>query len=162
MKCIWQSTKWKLDHFDSCIWLLACIPTTFVGRANTTSIPTTFVGTAIPTKLVVTVYFDKSCVLRARVGGVLGVSYWCQISDILDWVYSLKILKYILLLSILKSIVSGVLQELSRRFQVFFQRGLKKGGGSFKVFPMLFLNFFKRSVYMSKISTKKVWNNCKT
>ena len=66
MKCIWQSTKWKLDHFDSCIWLLACIPTTFVGRANTTSIPTTFVGTAIPTKLVGTVYFDKSCRLLSK------------------------------------------------------------------------------------------------
>ena len=37
------------------------IPTTFIGRAYTTSIPTTVVGIDIPTKLVGTVYFDKSC-----------------------------------------------------------------------------------------------------
>ena len=30
--------------------------------ADTTSIPTTFVGTVIPTKLLGTVYFDKSCI----------------------------------------------------------------------------------------------------
>ena len=30
-------------------------------KADTTSIPTTFMGTAIPTKLLGTVYFDKSC-----------------------------------------------------------------------------------------------------
>ena len=37
------------------------IPTIFVGRVDTTSIPTTVVGRQIPTKLVGTVYFDKSC-----------------------------------------------------------------------------------------------------
>ena len=63
MKLICQSRKWNLDPFDSCMCLLACIPITFVGRADTTSIPKTFVGTAIPTKLVGTVYFDKSCLL---------------------------------------------------------------------------------------------------
>ena len=31
-------------------------------NADTTSIPTTFVGTVIPTKLLGTVYFDKSCI----------------------------------------------------------------------------------------------------
>ena len=52
MKLISHSTKWISDIFYSCICLLACISTTFVGRSDTTSIPTTFVGT---------VYFDKSC-----------------------------------------------------------------------------------------------------
>ena len=37
------------------------IPTTFVGSTDTNSIPTTVVGIDIPTKLVGTVYFDKSC-----------------------------------------------------------------------------------------------------
>ena len=65
--------KWELDNFDSCVWLLACIPTTFVGRANTTSLPTTLVGTAIPTKLVGTIYFDKSSVWH--IGPVDHVGY---------------------------------------------------------------------------------------
>ena len=59
MKFIWQSTKWRSDPFDSFIWQPACIPTTFVGRADSPSISTTFVGTAIPTKLVGTVYFEN-------------------------------------------------------------------------------------------------------
>ena len=37
------------------------IPSTLVGWAADTSIPTTFVGMVIPTKLLGTVYFDKSC-----------------------------------------------------------------------------------------------------
>ena len=37
------------------------IPTTLVGMADATSSPTTFVGMVIPTKLLGTVYFDKSC-----------------------------------------------------------------------------------------------------
>ena len=51
MKLICHSTKWMLDPFYSCIWLLTCFPTTFVGRANTTSFPTTFVGTEFPQSL---------------------------------------------------------------------------------------------------------------
>ena len=42
------------------------IPTTFIGRAYTTSIPTTVVGMDIPTKLVGTVYFDKSCNMHGK------------------------------------------------------------------------------------------------
>ena len=34
---------------------------TLLGLADATSIPTTFVGLVIPTKLLGTVYFDKSC-----------------------------------------------------------------------------------------------------
>ena len=45
------------------------IPTTLVGMADATSSPTTFVGMVIPTKLLGTVYFDKSC-LHSRVVGV--------------------------------------------------------------------------------------------
>ena len=37
------------------------IPTTFIGRAYTTSIPSTVVGMDILTKIVGMVYFDKSC-----------------------------------------------------------------------------------------------------
>ena len=59
LELICQYTKWMSDPFYSCICLLVCIPTTFAGRADTTSIPTTFVGTAIPTKLVGTVYFEN-------------------------------------------------------------------------------------------------------
>ena len=40
------------------------IPKTFVGRTDTNSIPTTDEGRHIPTKLVGTVYFDKSNVLQ--------------------------------------------------------------------------------------------------
>ena len=61
MKFIWQSTKWRSDPFDSFIWQPACIPTTFLGRADSPSISTTFVGTAILTKFVGMVYFDISC-----------------------------------------------------------------------------------------------------
>ena len=65
---------------------------------------------------------------------MLGVSYWCQISAILDSVYSLEIFKYIPLLSILKSIVPGVLQEnYQGGFKFFSQRGLTllaPGGGT--------------------------------
>ena len=47
------------------------IHTTFVKRVDTT----TLVGTAIPTKLVGTVYFDKSCVWQVLFGmfGVVGM-----------------------------------------------------------------------------------------
>ena len=37
------------------------LPTTFIGRMDTPSTPTIVVGQGIPTKLVGTVYFDKSC-----------------------------------------------------------------------------------------------------
>ena len=37
------------------------IPTTFICMTYATIIPTTVVGTDIPTKLLGTVYFDKSC-----------------------------------------------------------------------------------------------------
>ena len=47
--------------------MIYSIPTTFIGRAYTTSIPTTVMGMEIPTKLVGTVYFDKSCDTHGRV-----------------------------------------------------------------------------------------------
>ena len=37
------------------------IPTTIIGRTDCTRIPTTVVRIGIPTKLLGTVYFDKSC-----------------------------------------------------------------------------------------------------
>ena len=37
------------------------IPITLLGMSDAISIPTTFVGLVIPTKLLETVYFDKSC-----------------------------------------------------------------------------------------------------
>ena len=40
------------------------IPTTFIGRADTTIV----LGRQIPTKLVGTVYFDKSCGGGSRIG----------------------------------------------------------------------------------------------
>ena len=47
MKLYCYFTKLMSDPFSSFICLLAWLPTTFVGRADTTSIPTTFVGTAV-------------------------------------------------------------------------------------------------------------------
>ena len=81
MKLICHSTKWMLDPFYSCIWLLTYFPTTFVGRANTTSFPTTFVGTAIPTKLVGMLCFDKSC---SGHGGGRGRDNWTHHASLIS------------------------------------------------------------------------------
>ena len=70
------------------------ITTIFVGRTGTPSIPTTYVGTDIPTKLVGTVYFDKSCIIlgtyqywhcrgkpvvSAPLGGYYYTKYHCKL-----------------------------------------------------------------------------------
>ena len=69
----------------SCIWLLTCIPTTFVGRADSTSVPTTFVGITIPTKLVGMVYFDKLCIINTKI--TAQTFSWENIIDQIAWVY---------------------------------------------------------------------------
>ena len=58
MRLICHSAKWMSDLFYSCIWLVC--ETAFIP----TRTPTTVVGIAIPKKLVGTIYFDNSCVIK--------------------------------------------------------------------------------------------------